>query len=98
VSPATEKIVMRGLNMEPEARFKNADDMLEALRKISLRRPGSHTSETAGTVPIESPGISTALIKLGFSQKIFSAELLLRLNIVLLVCILLLLILLLAKN
>lgn len=98
VSSGTEKIVMRGLSMEPEARFKNADDMLEALRKISLRRPGANTSETAGTVPIESPGISTALIKLGFSQKIFSAELLLRLNIVLLVCILLLLILLLAKN
>lgn len=97
ISPQLEKLVARCLSMEPEARFKNAREMMEALQKISHRR-SSPPPTIPGTVPIQSRGISTALMKLGLSHKLFSAEWLLRLNIVLLSIIVILLVMLLAKN
>ncbi|MBT9544391.1 MAG: protein kinase [Candidatus Sericytochromatia bacterium] len=97
ISPPMEKLVARCLSMEPEARFKNAREMMEALQKIGSRR-SSPPPTIPGTVPIQSRGISTALMKLGLSHKLFSAEWLLRLNIVLLSIIVILLVMLLAKN
>lgn len=98
VSIQLEKLVARCLSMEPENRFKNAREMMEALQKISNRRHGAVPTQISGTVPIQSRGISTALMKLGFSHKLFSVEWLLRLNIILLSIIVILLMMLLAKN
>ncbi|PIQ24415.1 hypothetical protein COW36_24500 [bacterium (Candidatus Blackallbacteria) CG17_big_fil_post_rev_8_21_14_2_50_48_46] len=98
ISPQTDKLVARCLSMEPEARFKNAREMMEALQKISGRRNNIAPTTIPGTVPIQSRGISTALMKLGFSHKLFSSEWLLRLNIILLSIIVILLVMLLAKN
>ncbi|HEY9838925.1 MAG: protein kinase [Candidatus Sericytochromatia bacterium] len=96
ISPQVDKIITRCLNMEPEGRFRDAMDLSEALKKAGRRQPGAEP--IAGTVPIQSRGISTALMKLGFSHKFFSVEWLLRINIVLLIMIVVLLVVLLAKN
>lgn len=99
VSVQTDKLIARCLNMEPEARFRDAMDMSEALKKASRRTGGgANSGPIQGTVPIQSRGISTALMKLGFSHKLLSGEWLLRINIVLLVVIVILLVMLLAKN
>jgi tRNA A-37 threonylcarbamoyl transferase component Bud32 len=96
ISQQMEKLVARCLSMEPETRFKNAREMMEAFQKITHRR-SSPPATIPGTVPIQSRGISTALMKLGLSHKLFSAEWLLRLNIVLLSIIVILLVMLLIK-
>jgi serine/threonine protein kinase len=98
ISLQLEKLVSRCLSMEPESRFKNAHDMIEALEKIKIRRSQNGSGHMPSTTPVQSRGISTALMKLGFSHKLFSAEWLLRLNIILLSIIVILLIMLLAKN
>lgn len=97
ISVQTDKLISRCLNMEAESRFRDASDMSEALKK-SLRRYQQGPEHIQGTVPIQSKGISTALMKLGFSHKLFSVEWLLRINIVLLMMIVILLVVLLAKN
>lgn len=96
ISPQTDKIITRCLSMEPEGRFRDTIELSEAFKKASRRQSGAEP--TAGTVPIQSRGISTALMKLGFSHKILSGEWLLRINIVLLFVIVILLVMLLAKS
>lgn len=99
VSVQTERLITRCLSMEPEARYRTAQEMSEAIQKISRRHGGATIDPIQGTVPIQSKGISTALMKLGFSHKLFSVEWLLRINIALLsMIVVLLLIILLAKN
>ncbi|PKL74590.1 MAG: hypothetical protein CVV27_19710 [Candidatus Melainabacteria bacterium HGW-Melainabacteria-1] len=97
VSAQLEKIISRCLNMEPEGRYRDTMDLSEAFKKVG-RRNSANSGPIQGTVPIQSRGISTALMKLGFSHKLFSVEWLLRINIVLLVMIVVLLVVLLAKN
>ncbi|MGV3525909.1 MAG: protein kinase domain-containing protein [Candidatus Sericytochromatia bacterium] len=97
VSVQTDKLIARCLNMEAEGRYRDAADMIEALRKTRRRQtPGVDT--IPGTMPLQSRGISTALMKLGFSHRFLSVEWLLRFNIVLLSAIVILLVILLAKN
>lgn len=95
ISGSLEKIIMRCLSMESEARYRNAQELKAAFMRIKAT---DSAHPITGTVPIQSRGISTALMKLGFSHKLFSAEWLLRINIVLLMIIVTLLIMLLAKN
>lgn len=94
ISPQLEKIVMRCLSMEPEGRFKNAQAMAEALSRLSPRstQGGRTPTPMQPTVPIQSKGISTALMKLGFSHRFLSTEWLLRMNLALLAIIMFLLI------
>lgn len=96
VSVQTDKIIGRCLNMEADGRYRNAMEMSEVLKKASRRQPGAEHIQ--GTSPIQSKGISTALMKLGFSHKFFSVEWLLRINIVLLTMIVLLLVIMLVKK
>ncbi len=97
VSMQTDKIIGRCLNMEADGRFRDAPHLSEALKKVRHRSKGLQS--IPGTLPLQSRGISTALIKLGFSHKLLSVEWLLRINFVLLSMIVLLLsIILLAKN
>jgi len=97
ISVQTEKLIIRCLSMEPEARYRDAKDMIEGLKKAGRRQQAGQVP-IQGTMPIQNKGISTALMKLGFSHKLFSVEWLLRMNIVLLSMIVILLVILLAKN
>lgn len=127
LSVETERMIMRCLSMEPEDRYKNAQDMLDALIKISVKYnhqsikvcPWCHSKVSvtqpfcpscnhylstykSGKIPetapiVQSRGISTVLMKMGVSQKLFSTEWLLRINVALLLCVIVLLIRLLQK-
>lgn len=101
VSAQTDKVIMRCLSMEADGRYRDAHEMSKALQKVK-ERYAQDGHPIPGTAPIQSKGISTALMKLGFSRRLFSVEWLLRMNIILLtvivILIVILLVLVLAKN
>lgn len=111
ISTVTDKTISKMLDMEPENRFKSCQELLEVLNKASSKHQNHgtlpyhstrHSGKMRDTVPISEPkGISTFLLKMGVSHKLFSTEWLLRINLMLLISVVILLVILLmelAKN
>jgi tRNA A-37 threonylcarbamoyl transferase component Bud32 len=98
VSAPVDKIITRCLSMEADGRYRDAVELSEVLQKACHNPPSGSGPIRVNTVTLNDKGISTALIKLGLSQKLFSVEWLVRVNIVLLMLIIVLLVILVVKN
>lgn len=98
VSSQVDKIITRCLSMEADGRYRDAVELSEVLQRACQNPPPGSGPIRINTVPLSDKGISTALIKLGLSQKLFSVEWLVRVNIVLLMLIIVLLIILVVRN
>ena len=98
LSSHIDKIISRCLSMEADGRYRDAVELSEVFQKACHNPPPGSGPIRANTVTLNVKGISTALIKLGLSQKLFSVEWLVRVNIVLLMFVIVLLVILVVKN